>query len=87
MATADELSVFMDVVCFHNGKHNAMSGYRLHFVPASYPPVMVVGLPGRQTINRAHLQALIKAIQTTAHLPHRGIVLQTRSEILVCLLL
>ena len=73
----------MDTVCFHNGKTNATSGYRLHFATISFPPVMVVRLPGRETINRANLHALLRAIQETLHMSTGRIVFQTRSELLV----
>ena len=82
---AHSLHVFMDVVCFDNGKVYARSGYRIHFSPSSIPPVMEAPLPGLQTINRAQIHALIRAIKETSRLPHKSILLQTRSEFLVCL--
>ena len=82
-ATVNDLRVFMDVVCFHNGKANATSGYRLHFAPITFPPVMAVRLPGRETINRANLHALLRAIQETQSMSAGRIVFQTRSELLV----
>ena len=64
----------MDAVCFNNGStHNAMSFYQLHFV-SSYPSIVQVQLPGRQTINRAHLQALLGAIQVTTNMSQSRLV-------------
>ncbi|KAK3516792.1 hypothetical protein QTP70_023671 [Hemibagrus guttatus] len=75
----DAVVVYTDGCCTKNGRHGARAGIGVYWGP-SHPLNVSERLPGRQTNQRAELQAACKALEQAIGMDMKKLVLYTDSK-------
>ncbi|XP_053470110.1 ribonuclease H1 isoform X1 [Ictalurus furcatus] len=75
----DAVVVYTDGCCTKNGRHGARAGIGVYWGP-SHPLNVAERLPGRQTNQRAELQAACKALEQAIHMEIKKLVVYTDSK-------
>lgn len=75
----DAVVVYTDGCCTSNGRHGARAGIGVYWGP-SHPLNIAERLPGRQTNQRAELQAACRALEQAIHMDIKKLVVYTDSK-------